>query len=108
MFAAGAKEALDCEIATMFYTDGLSFNLARNPHYIVHLIKHELFLKLDMSFQVTMLCALPFYQRREVMLRGIKYSWQQKGVSICSDGWYDTQRRPLINVMGSMKPDLCF
>ena len=29
----------------------------------------------------------------------IKKTWNEKGVSICSDGWLDAQRRPLINIM---------
>ncbi|KAK1591277.1 hypothetical protein Q3G72_005227 [Acer saccharum] len=33
-FNIGDKEQLDSEIARMFYTGGLSFNLARNPHYV--------------------------------------------------------------------------
>ena len=32
-FNNSAREQLDGEIARMFYTGGLSFNLAKNPHY---------------------------------------------------------------------------
>ena len=29
----------------------------------------------------------------------IKKTWNEKGVSICSDGWSNAQTRPLINIM---------
>ena len=32
-FNMGAREKLDAMIARMFYTDGLSFNLSKNPYY---------------------------------------------------------------------------
>ena len=35
----------------------------------------------------------------ENLLEPIKKTWNEKGVSICSDGWSDAQRRPLINIM---------
>ncbi|KAH0709599.1 hypothetical protein KY284_011026 [Solanum tuberosum] len=34
-------------------------------------------------------------------LQPIKGTWKKKGLSICSDGWSDTKRRPLINIMAS-------
>ncbi|KAG6483521.1 hypothetical protein ZIOFF_060169 [Zingiber officinale] len=33
------------------------------------------------------------------LLEPTKAAWKQKGVSICSDGWSDVQRKPLINIM---------
>ncbi|XP_004299161.1 PREDICTED: uncharacterized protein LOC101293587 [Fragaria vesca subsp. vesca] len=104
-FNNGAREQLDGEIARMFYTGGLSFNLAKNPHYI-------------RAFNRA--CAYPIAGYRppnynalrttllekernhiERLLEPIKLTWKQKGVSVCSDGWSDTQRRPLINVMAA-------
>ena len=35
----------------------------------------------------------------ENLLEPIKKTWNEKGVSICSDGWSDAQRRPFINIM---------
>ena len=35
----------------------------------------------------------------ERLLKPIKDSWLENGVSIVSDGWSDPQRRPLINIM---------
>ena len=33
----------------------------------------------------------------------IKKTWNEKGVSICRDGWLDAQRRPLINIMAVLE-----
>ena len=33
----------------------------------------------------------------EMLLQSSKSTWQEKGVTICADGWSDPQRRPLIN-----------
>ena len=35
----------------------------------------------------------------ENLLEPIKKTWNEKGVSIFSDGWSDAHRRPLINIM---------
>ena len=37
----------------------------------------------------------------EQLMKPIKSSWQDKGLSIVSDGWTDAQRRSLINFMGT-------
>ena len=37
----------------------------------------------------------------EDVLRPIQNSWANSGVSIISDGWTDTRRRPLINIIAS-------
>ncbi|TXG72452.1 hypothetical protein EZV62_001031 [Acer yangbiense] len=102
-FNNGAKEQLDSEIARMFYTGGLSFNFARNPHYV-------------RAFEIACSNSIPGYlpldynslrtillQKEkgniERLLEPIKKTWQDKGVSVCSDGWSDSQRKPLINIM---------
>jgi hypothetical protein len=35
------------------------------------------------------------------MLQPTKKTWKDTGVSLCSDGWTDSQRRPLINMMAA-------
>ena len=35
----------------------------------------------------------------ERMLEPVKSTWPIKGVTICTDGWSDPQRRPLLNFM---------
>ena len=39
----------------------------------------------------------------ENLLEPIKKTWNEKGVSICNDGWSDAQRRPLINIMAVLE-----
>lgn len=34
-------------------------------------------------------------------LQPLKSTWKQKGVSICSDGWSDPQRRPIFNLIAA-------
>ena len=38
----------------------------------------------------------------EDVLRPIQNSWANSGVSIILDGWTDTRRRPLINIIASL------
>lgn len=38
----------------------------------------------------------------------IRATWKKKGVSIVSDGWSDSQRRPLINFMAVSDGDAMF
>ena len=37
----------------------------------------------------------------EKLLRSIKDTWKERGLSIVSDGWTDVQKRPLINFMAT-------
>ncbi|XP_073151853.1 uncharacterized protein [Henckelia pumila] len=102
-FNLNARDELHSEIARLFYTGGLSFNIARNPHYVR---------AFSLATQRTIPGYLPpgynllrtsLLQKEkahiEKLLEPTKAAWKQKGVSICSDGWSDVQRRPLINIM---------
>jgi len=98
------RDTLDCEIARMFYFSGLPFNLARSPYYksaFSYVVNTY-----NLSGYVT-----PTYNKLrgpllskeishvESLLQPIRNSWNQKGVTIVSDGWSHPQRRPLINFM---------
>ncbi|XP_054797659.1 putative transcriptional regulator tpeD [Prosopis cineraria] len=102
-FQQGARDNLTAEIARMFYSAGLSFNLARNPYFIS-------------AFQYAANNVIPGFKppgynalrstllqkeraNVEKQLESIKGTWNHKGVSIVTDGWTDVQRRPLINFM---------
>ncbi|GFS32012.1 hypothetical protein Acr_00g0020400 [Actinidia rufa] len=102
-FNVGARDQLHSEIARMFYSGGLPFNLARNPYYVS-------------SYTCAANNSIPGYippgynllrtkllQREraniERLLEPIKGTWREKGSTIASDGWSDSQRRPLINFM---------
>ncbi|XP_058766128.1 uncharacterized protein LOC131639665 [Vicia villosa] len=102
-FNTQARETLDSEITRMFYFAGLPFHLARNPHF-----RRALSIAANSSIpgyqppgynklRTTLL--IKERQHVENLLQPIKNSWNQKGVTIVSDGWSDPQRRPLINFM---------
>ncbi|KAG6534868.1 hypothetical protein ZIOFF_008774 [Zingiber officinale] len=91
-FNLNARDELHSEIARLFYTGGLSFNIARNPHYV-------------RAFSLVTQRTIPGYlppgynllrtsllQKEkthiEKLLEPTKTARKQKGVSICSDGWY--------------------
>ncbi|KAK2662964.1 hypothetical protein Ddye_001538 [Dipteronia dyeriana] len=102
-FNIGAREKLDGEIARMFYTCGLSFHFARNPHY-VNAFKSAYTNPISgylppgyNSLRTTLLQKEKANIER--LLNPIKDSWVLKGVSVCSDGWSDSQQRPLINIL---------
>ncbi|XP_045788744.1 uncharacterized protein LOC123883850 [Trifolium pratense] len=87
----------------MFYSAGLPFHLSRNPYF-------------RRAFSYAANNSIPGYQppgynklrttllhnersHVENLLQPIRNTWNQKGVTIVSDGWSDPQRRPLINFM---------
>ena len=103
-FNIQARETLDYEIARLFYSLGLPFHLAWNPHY-----------RKTFSFVANNNCIFgyqpPSYNKSRItllanerkhvenLLQPIKNTWKEKGVSIVSDGQSDPQKRPLINFM---------
>ena len=107
-FQNNARHELDSRIAIMFYTGGLPFNFARNPHYrssyafaATHCISGYLPPRYN-ALRTTLLQKERAHVERahvERLLKPIKDSWLKNGVSIVSDGWSDPQRRPLINIM---------
>jgi len=102
-FNLQARETLDHEIARMFYSSGLPFHLARNPHYrktFVYAANNKINGYQPRGYN-KLRTTLFQNERRHVenLLQPIKNAWSQKGVSIVSDGWSDPQRRSLINFM---------
>ena len=101
----GACEVVDSEMARIFYTGGFSFHFARNPYYV----------RAFKSASQLPSCVPPGYNalrtrllqkeksKIENLLEPIKKTWNEKGVSICSDGWSDAQGRPLINIMAVLE-----
>ncbi|KAJ1426311.1 Ribonuclease H-like superfamily [Sesbania bispinosa] len=98
-----ARDHLSCEIARLFYSAGLPFNLARNPYFISafsYAANNPISGFLPPSYNVIRTILL---QREKThilkLLQPIKDTWSEKGVSLVTDGWTDAQRRPLINFM---------
>ncbi|XP_030941531.1 uncharacterized protein LOC115966437 [Quercus lobata] len=102
-FQNNARYDLDSKIARMFYTSGLLFNFTRNPHYrssYAFVATHRILGYLPPGYN-TLRTTLLQKERAHVerLLKPIKDSWLENGVSIISDGWSNPQRRPLINIM---------
>lgn len=102
-FNVGARDQLHSEIARMFYSGGLPFNLARNPYYVssyTYAANNSIPGYIPPGYN---LLRTKLLQREraniERLLEPIKGTWREKGLTIASDGWSDSQRRPLINFM---------
>ncbi|KAG4935424.1 hypothetical protein JHK82_049727 [Glycine max] len=102
-FNLQARETPDHEIARMFYSSGLPFHLARNPHYrkaFAYAANNQISGYQPPGYNKLRTTLLQNERRHvENLLQPIKNAWSQKGVSIVSDGWSDLQRRSLINFM---------
>ncbi|XP_058009561.1 uncharacterized protein LOC110640551 [Hevea brasiliensis] len=103
LFDLQTRAQLDAEIARMFYTGGLPFNFARNPYYVSSYsfaANHVLGGYVPPGYNKLRTTLLQQEKANvERLLKPIKSTWLEKGVSIVSDGWSDPQRRPLINFM---------
>ncbi|PPS10026.1 hypothetical protein GOBAR_AA10626 [Gossypium barbadense] len=93
-FNLAAQENLDSEIDRMFYSCGLPFHLARNPHYVN-------------AFTLASKNSIPIYIHSG-LLQSIKGMWREKGISLICNGWTDAQRRPLINFMAISEGGVVF
>ncbi|KAL1226374.1 hypothetical protein V5N11_020228 [Cardamine amara subsp. amara] len=102
-FQIEAREQCDGEIARMFYTGGLSFNLARNPHYRSSYVRASKLPGYVPPGYNSLRTTLLQKERKNIdtHLQPLKNTWKQKGVSICSDGWSDPQRRPIFNLIAA-------
>ena len=80
---------------------GLSFNIARNPYYrdaFKFAANHNLSAYVPPSYNKLRTTLLKQESSHvETLLNRTKSVWHEKGVTVCSDGWTDAQRRPLIN-----------
>uniref|UniRef100_A0A5B7AFB0 BED-type domain-containing protein n=1 Tax=Davidia involucrata TaxID=16924 RepID=A0A5B7AFB0_DAVIN len=98
-----AHEQLHAEIARMFYSSGLPFHLARNPYYVssfTFAANNPIMGYLPPGYNLLRTTLLQIEKENiERLLQPIKGTWKEKGVSIVSDGWSNSQRRPLINFM---------
>ncbi|XP_059639603.1 uncharacterized protein LOC132281975 [Cornus florida] len=104
-FNVTQRDVADKQAARMFYASGLSFNLARCPHfrkYSLTLANSKLSGYTPPTFdrlRTTLLAQEKAHVNRK--LQPIKDTWKKKAMSLCSDGWSDRQRRPLINIMAA-------
>ncbi|KAG8371118.1 hypothetical protein BUALT_Bualt13G0053500 [Buddleja alternifolia] len=97
------REQLDGKIARMFYSSGLPFNLAKNPHYVSAFsfaATHRIPSYVPPGYNALRTKLLEKEKANvEKLLEPAKATWTQQGVTLVCDGWTDPQRRPLINFM---------
>nr|XP_023915897.1 uncharacterized protein LOC112027463 [Quercus suber] len=102
----------DSRIARMFYTGGLLFNFARNPYYrssYAYAATHNIPSYLPPGYNALRTILLQKERAHvERLLKPIKDSWLENGISIVFDGWSDPQRRPFINIMAISDGGLVF
>ena len=102
-FKIEERKQCDAEVARLFYTSGLSFNVANNPNYRSSYTRASHIPGYVPPGYNALRTTLLDNEKRHVerMLQPIKKTWKDSGVSLCSDGWTDEQRRPLINMMAA-------
>ncbi|KAL6578675.1 hypothetical protein OROMI_008891 [Orobanche minor] len=101
-----ARHELDSDIARMFYSGGAAFNLAKNSYYVSSYTEaaNSKYLSGYVPPGYNLLRNSLLIKERahiESCLNPLKNSWKEKGVSLDSDGWTDSQRRPIINFMAA-------
>jgi hypothetical protein len=89
-FNMTTRDQLDSEIARMFYSSGLPFNLARNPYYISSYTlasNSRISGYLPPGYNKLRTTLLQKERKNvEMLLNPIKGTWAEKGVTIVSDG----------------------
>ncbi|XP_061373651.1 uncharacterized protein LOC133315984 [Gastrolobium bilobum] len=102
-FNVGVREELNHLIARMFYSAGLPFTLARNPYFqaaFTCVADNNIGGYLPPGYNSLRTTLLQKEKENiDRLCAPIRAGWKDKGVSIVSDGWSDSQRRPLINFM---------
>ncbi|XP_075659254.1 uncharacterized protein LOC142629158 [Castanea sativa] len=100
-----SSTATNSLIARTFYSAGLPFHFAKNPYWI-EMIKFACNNNLAgyippgyNKLRTTLLHKEKVHI--EKLLKSIKDTWKERGLSIVSDGWTDPQKRPLINFMAT-------
>ena len=87
----------------MFYTSGLSFNIARNPYYrssYAYATTYSIRGYVPPGYNALRTTLLQKERAHvERLLKPVKDFWLKNGVSIVFDGWSDPQRRSLVNIM---------
>ncbi|WCJ24667.1 hAT transposon superfamily [Euphorbia peplus] len=99
------RDQLHSEIARMFYSGGLPFHLARNPYFVssyTMAANQNIVGYLPPGYNLLRTTLLA--KEREAVERHlipIKMKWKENGLSLVSDGWTDSQKRPIINIMAT-------
>ena len=96
------REVVDIKIGRCLITNGVSFNLVRSPYWreMVQVINEAPRGYRAPGYEKLRTTILHNVKKNvENLLKPIRDSWIQTGLSIVSDGWKDCKNRPLINVI---------
>jgi hypothetical protein len=104
MFNNQKREETESRVARVIFACGIPFNVVQSPYWkdMVKAINEapQGFKGLNYEKLRTVL----LQKERSLIhdfLKPVRSSWTSTGVSIISDGWIDTKRRPLVNVNAS-------
>lgn len=101
MFNKEQGAALDSIIARCFYSQGISFNMARNPYYLesyMYAASHDLPGYTPPSYNELRTTLLDREKANiENLFEPVRFKWGEKGVTIVCNGWSDLERQPRIN-----------
>ncbi|XP_049936769.1 uncharacterized protein LOC126410604 [Nymphaea colorata] len=104
-FSLQGRRELDLKVATFFYANCIPFNVARSPYWrdlVTSIANSNLTGYVPPSSERLRTVLLEQQMTRvNKLLESQKFTWDQHGVSIVSDGWTDLQRRPLINFIAT-------
>ena len=106
------REQLDSLIARTFYFAGLPFHFTKNPYWI-EMIKfaanNNLVGYVPPGYN-KLRTTLLHKERAHVekLLKSIKDTWKERGLSIVSNGWTDAQEKPLINFIATSEKGSLF
>ncbi|XP_074271006.1 uncharacterized protein LOC141594925 [Silene latifolia] len=104
-FNMAERDDADKECARMIYACSLPFSLVVNPHFkrfVSKLGGYKLSGYVPPSYN-RLRTTLLAQEKAHIdgLLQPFRDSWKKKGLSLCSDGWTDRQRHPLINMMAT-------
>ena len=106
------REQLDSLIARTFYFVGLPFHFTKNPYWI-EMIKfaanNNLVGYVPPGYNKLKTTLLHKERAHiEKLLKSIKDTWKERGLSIVSNGWTDAQKKPLINFIATSEKGSLF
>ena len=99
----GLRHKLDAMWASFFYKANIAFNVTRHPAFINEVKKtvaaRILYCPPSFNALRTRMIDVKKEVVQKMVIERTKTSIAQYGATICSDGWSDTNRHPLMNVM---------
>ena len=99
------RKELDEKWASFFYTANVPFNVARHPAFIeavraTSVARFEYIPPTYYQLRTKYIAPKRLQIEKEIQAK-VGFAVKNYGVTICSDGWDDVNRRPLMNVMMS-------